>query len=44
MIFQLMLCFVCLMLDVLAADGVATHEKDMGIAPLRNNYAYWNAR
>jgi hypothetical protein len=35
MIFQLVLCFVCLMLDVLAAAGVTAQEKDLEIALLR---------
>src|SRR5258708_2588191 len=35
MIFQFVLCFVCLMLDVSAAAGVAAEEKDLEIALLR---------
>ncbi len=35
MIYQLIHCFVCLVLDTLAAAGVATHEKDLEIALLR---------
>lgn len=35
MIYQLILCFVCLFLDALAAAGVAAHEKDLEIALLR---------
>jgi hypothetical protein len=35
MIYQLILCFVCLLLDTLAAAGVATQEKDLEIALLR---------
>ncbi len=35
MIYQLILCFVCLLLDTLAAAGVAAQEKDLEIALLR---------
>ncbi len=35
MIYQLLLCFVCLLLDMLAAAGVAPQEKDLEIALLR---------
>ncbi len=35
MIYQLILCFVCLLLDTLAAAGVATQGKDLEIALLR---------
>lgn len=35
MIYQFLLCFVCLVLDALAAAGVATQEKDLEIALLR---------
>ena len=35
MIYQLILCLVCLVLDTLAAAGVAAQEKDLEIALLR---------
>src|SRR5215510_10787069 len=35
MIYQLLMCFVCLMLDIMAAAGVAAQEKDLEIALLR---------
>ncbi len=35
MIYQLILCVVCLWLDTLAAAGVAANDKDLEIALLR---------
>ncbi len=35
MIYQLILCVVCLLLDTLATAGVAANEKDLEIALLR---------